>query len=293
MQIIKKANELTEIINELKKEGKKIGLVPTMGALHRGHKSLIDAARKDCDIVVVSIFVNPIQFGENEDFDKYPRNFEKDKLVCKEAGCDIIFNPEPQEMYADYKKEASLKENLKIKEAFYTIKVPTKYTNKLCGKSRPDHFNGVCTIVLKLFNIIKPNVAYFGQKDIQQLIIIKNMVKSLNINTKIQGCPIVREESGLALSSRNSYLTESQKEKASTIFKVLSNIELMFNEGFTNKNEIFEQSKKLLHKDIEIEYLEVCDINTLDYSEKILHNSFVAIAAKIDNIRLIDNVVLS
>jgi len=180
MQVVSKVEELNLLIKKYKQNGKKVGLVPTMGALHKGHKSLIDSARKECDIVVVSVFVNPTQFGENEDFDKYPRVFDKDKELCEQAGCDIIFHPEPDEMYPDFIKGAPLKENLKVKELSYIVKVPEKYTNKLCGKSRPGHFDGVCTIVLKLFNIVKPDVAYFGQKDIQQLIIIKNMCKNLH-----------------------------------------------------------------------------------------------------------------
>ena len=292
MQVISKVEELNAIIKKYKSNGKKVGLVPTMGALHNGHKSLIDIARKECDIVVVSIFVNPTQFGENEDFDKYPRDLEKDKELCQKAGCDIIFHPEPEEMYPDFIKGAPLKENLKVKELSYIVKVPEKFTNKLCGKSRPGHFDGVCTIVLKLFNVVKPDIAYFGQKDIQQLIIIKNMCRNLNLDVKIQGCPIVREPSGLAMSSRNTYLTEEQRKNASTIFKVLSNIEFLVNEGKTDKGEVFEESLKLLHDDIIVEYLEVCDIDTLDYSEKILHNNFIAIAAKIGNVRLIDNMVI-
>ena len=293
MQVITKAQELNKIIKKYKQEGKIIGLVPTMGALHRGHKSLIDAARKDCDIVVTSVFVNPTQFGEKEDFDKYPRVFDKDMELCKDAGCDIIFHPAPSEMYPEYDDNKPLKENLHVKSLSYIVKVPEKYTNRLCGKSRPGHFDGVCTIVSKLFHIVKPDKAYFGQKDIQQLIIIKNMCKNLNMDIDIQGCPIVRDDSGLAMSSRNSYLSEVQKISAASIFKVLSNIELMFNEGNDNKEEVFSESLKLLAEGIEIEYLEVCDVNTLDYCEKILHNSFVAVAAKIGNVRLIDNVVLS
>ncbi len=292
MQVITTANELNEVIKTYRLEGKKVGLVPTMGALHNGHRSLITTARKECDIVVVSVFVNPTQFGENEDFDKYPRTFENDKAICEEAGCDIVFHPEPKEMYPDFIKGAPLKENLKVKELSYIVKVPEKYTNKLCGKSRPGHFDGVCTIVLKLFNLVKPDVAYFGQKDIQQLIIIKNMCKNLNLDIKIQGCPIIREKSGLAMSSRNSYLSQEQKAQAASIFKVLSHIELMVAEGIEDKSAIFEESLKLLDKNIEVEYLEVCDINTLDYSEKIGHNDFVAVAVKLGTVRLIDNVII-
>lgn len=292
MQVISTVKELTEVIKKYKRNNKRVGLVPTMGALHDGHKSLMDIARRECDIVVVSIFVNPTQFGENEDFDKYPRVFDLDKDVCQKAGVDIIFHPEPDEMYPDFIKGAPLKENLKVKDLSYIVKVPEKFTNKLCGKSRVGHFDGVCTIVSKLFNIVQPDVAFFGQKDIQQLIIIKNMCKNLNMDIEIQGCPIVREKSGLALSSRNTYLTEEEREEAATIFKVLSNIELMFNNGFTDKKEVFAESLKLLSDKIEVEYLEVCDFNTLDYCEKISHNNFVAIAVKLGKVRLIDNVVI-
>ena len=293
MQVVTKAAELNQIIKKYKKDGKIVGLVPTMGALHKGHKSLMDAARKECDIVVTSVFVNPTQFGANEDFDKYPRVFEKDMEVCKDAGCDIIFHPTPSEMYPEYDDNKPLKENLHVKELSYIVRVPEKYTNKLCGKSRPGHFDGVCTVVSKLFHIVKPDKAYFGQKDIQQLIIIKNMCKNLNMDIEIHGCPIVREDSGLALSSRNSYLSDVQKIAASSIFKVLSNIELMFNEGINDKQQVFSESLKFLAEGIEVEYLEVCDVNTLDYCQKIGHNNFVAIAAKIGNVRLIDNVVLN
>jgi len=293
MQVVAKVSELNSIIDDLKKQGKVLGLVPTMGALHAGHKSLIDRARQECDIVVVSVFVNPTQFGPNEDFDKYPRVFENDKKICESAGCDIVFHPEPEEMYPDYIKGSSLKENAHVKEASYIIKVPEKYTNRLCGKSRPGHFDGVCTIVSKLFHIVKPNKAYFGQKDIQQLIIIKNMCKNLNLDIEIQGCPIVREKSGLALSSRNSYLTEEQKIKAASIFKTLSAIELMYQEGHTDKDKVFSECLNYLDKDIKVEYLEVCNLNTLDYCEKIVHNSFIAIAVKLGEVRLIDNMVLN
>ena len=292
MQVVTKADELNKIIKKYKQNGKIVGLVPTMGALHNGHKSLIVSARKECDIVVTSVFVNPTQFGANEDFDKYPRVFEKDMEVCKDAGCDIIFHPLPSEMYPEYDDNKPLKENLHVKELSYIVRVPEKYTNKLCGKVRPGHFDGVCTVVSKLFHIVKPDKAYFGQKDIQQLIIIKNMCKNLNMDIEIKGCPIVREDSGLAMSSRNSYLTDEQKVYASSIFKVLSNIEFMFNDGITAKEKDFEESLKLLDEHVKIEYLEVCDVNTLDYCEKILHNSFVAVAAKVGNVRLIDNVVI-
>ena len=219
MEVIKLTKELRNLINQKKKEGLTVGLVPTMGALHDGHKSLIEQARKTCDVVVVSIFVNPIQFGENEDFDKYPRNFENDKKVCLEAGCDIIFKPEYEEMYPECKNAQK-----NVKDLTYIVKVPQKFTNKLCGKTRIGHFDGVATVVLKLFNLVNPDYAFFGQKDIQQFIILKNMTESLNLDINIQMCPIIREESGLARSSRNRYLSEANKQKASSIYKMLLNI---------------------------------------------------------------------
>lgn len=292
MQVITKTKELDIIIENYKKKGKTIGLVPTMGALHNGHVSLFEKARKCVDIVIVSIFVNPTQFGENEDFDKYPRIFEHDIEICKKTGCDIIFHPTPSEMYPNYNEKKSFKENLYVKENSYIIKVPEKYTNKLCGKSRPGHFDGVCTIVLKLFNIVKPNKAFFGEKDIQQLIIIKNMCKSLNLNIEIIGCPIIREENGLAMSSRNSYLTIEQKKNASSIIKVLNSIKEAYLNGQNDKNEIFKKCLEYLHHNLELEYLELCDYETLDYSDKIRHNTFIAIAVHAGNVRLIDNVVI-
>ena len=206
---------------------------------------------------------------------------------------NIIFHPQPSEMYPEYDDNKPLKENLHVKELSYIIKVPEKYTNKLCGKTRPGHFDGVCTVVSKLFHIVKPDKAYLGQKDIQQLIIVKNMCKNLNMDVEIKGCPIVREDTGLALSSRNSYLSDEEKSYAASIFKVLSNVEFMFNDGVTDKQIVFEESLKLLDEHVKVEYLEVCDVNTLDYCEKISHNSFVAIAVRVGNVRLIDNVVLN
>jgi pantoate--beta-alanine ligase len=287
MEVINLTNDLRKIINEKKKEGLTVGLVPTMGALHDGHKSLIEKARKTCDVVVVSIFVNPIQFGENEDFDKYPRNFENDKKVCLDAGCDIIFKPEYEEMYPEYKSSSK-----NVKDLTYIVKVPQKFTDKLCGKTRIGHFDGVATVVLKLFNLVKPDFAFFGQKDIQQFIILKNMIESLNLDINIQMCPIIREPSGLARSSRNTYLSDENKQKASSINKMLINIKTLFEKGENDKLSVFSKSKNFLDKAIEIEYIECCKLNNLDISEKLEDNTFVAIACKIAGVRLIDNIIL-
>ena len=188
--VVKTVKEVREFVKDARRNGKTIGFVPTMGFLHEGHKSLIVRAAKENDVVVVSDFVNPTQFGPNEDFEAYPRDIDKDACLCEEAGADIIFNPEPDEMYSS---------------PLTTISVD-KITKGLCGKTRPIHFNGVCTVVSKLFNIVTPDRAYFGEKDAQQLIVVKKMVKDLNFDIEIIGCPIIRESDGLAKSSRNTYL---------------------------------------------------------------------------------------
>jgi pantoate--beta-alanine ligase len=197
--LITDINEMKKISNNLKKEGKSIGFVPTMGYLHKGHVSLMECSKKENDITVVSIFVNPTQFGKNEDYDKYPRDLERDLKICEEVGVDYVFHPSISQMYP---------------EGYSTYVVMETLVDKLCGKFRPGHFKGVLTVVNKLFNIVKPDRAYFGKKDYQQYIIIKKMVQDLNIDTKVIGCPLIREEDGLALSSRNKYLTEEERKSA-------------------------------------------------------------------------------
>ena len=212
-----KIEEVREENKKWRKEGLTIGLVPTMGALHAGHLSLIKKAKETCDKVVVSDFVNPIQFGPSEDFDKYPRTLDADMELCNKEGVDIVFAPSASEMYggkcsSDNSKDNTLKELPRLSNDTLTYDCPPFfYVNTLCGKSRTGHFDGVCTVVLKLFNIVQPDYAFFGQKDAQQVIIIKKMVKDLNVPIQIIQCPIVREESGLALSSRNKYLSEQGK----------------------------------------------------------------------------------
>ena len=212
---------LVHTIDEVKntvKEWKnlKVGLVPTMGALHEGHLSLIKKAKETCDKVVVSVFVNPIQFGPSEDFDKYPRTLDKDMELCNSVGVDLVFAPTPKEMYGEGNRLSN--------DTLTYVCPPFFYVNKLCGKTRVGHFDGVCTVVLKLFNIVQPNYGFFGQKDAQQVIIIKKMVKDLNVPIEIIQCPIVREESGLALSSRNKYLSEEGKKDALVLSQILRNI---------------------------------------------------------------------
>lgn len=279
----------TEIITEIKSlqiqikdwqsQNHTIGFVPTMGALHVGHESLIKKAREECDKVLVSIFVNPIQFGPNEDFDKYPRQLESDRKICSRNNVDMIFAPTPQEMYPS-------KEDLTI------VVPPSSYQDKLCGKSRIGHFNGVATVVLKLFNIVQPDKAYFGQKDAQQLVIIKKMVRDLNLPVEIIGCPIIRDEDGLALSSRNAYLSQEERQKALSLSKVLRKIEEGFAAGMNSSKESIDSALKLLHPDVKLEYLEILDANTLKSTDLLKENTLIAIAAKVGNVRLIDNLLI-
>ena len=214
--LVHKIDEVRELVKKWKSEGYTIGLVPTMGALHAGHKSLIDKSVQKCDKTVVSIFVNPIQFCPGEDLEKYPRTLEADEKICNDAGVDIIFAPTPIEMYGEG--------NIMSNDLLTYVIPPFFYVNKLCGKSRVGHFDGVCTVVNKLFNIVQPDFAFFGEKDRQQLIIIKKMVKDLNIPVKVIPCPIIRESTGLALSSRNKYLSDEDKKEALALSKILFNI---------------------------------------------------------------------
>ena len=207
MKILKTVAEVRETIKSWRKEGFSIGFVPTMGYLHEGHQSLIKKAHEQNDKVIVSVFVNPMQFGPNEDFESYPRDIERDSKICEEAGGNVIFNPEISEMYDEY---------------FSSFVNMDTLPNGLCGKSRPIHFKGVCTVVAKLFNIVTPDRAYFGQKDAQQLAIIKRMVSDLNFDIEIIGCPIIREDDGLAKSSRNTYLNPEERQAAVVLSKALN-----------------------------------------------------------------------
>lgn len=276
--------EVREQVNQWKKEGLVVGLVPTMGALHDGHLSLIKKAVEKCDRVVVSVFVNPIQFCPGEDLDKYPRTLDADKKLCEDNGVNIVFAPTPTEMYG----EGLMKSN-----DFLTYVVPPFfYVNKLCGKSRVGHFDGVCTVVNKLFNIIQPNSAFFGQKDAQQLIIIKKMVKDLNIPIEIIPCPIVREASGLALSSRNKYLSEEDKVHALALSKILNNIKNCYRQGITDVDALKETAYKFLNEHHDLEYLEFMNEEDLEEVKKADDKTRVFIACKVGGVRLIDNILL-
>lgn len=276
--------EVREQIKEWKKAGLTVGLVPTMGALHNGHLSLIKKAVEKCDKVVVSVFVNPIQFCPGEDLDKYPRTLEADQKLCESNGVNIVFAPTPSEMYGDCQMRTN---------DFLTYVIPPFfYVNKLCGKSRVGHFDGVCTVVNKLFNIVQPDFAFFGQKDAQQLIIIKKMVKDLNIPVEIIPCPIVREESGLALSSRNKYLSEEDKIQALALSKILNNIKTCYKKGIADVEALKETAYQFLNDHHDLEYLEFMNEENLDEMTTADDHTRVFIACKVGGVRLIDNILL-
>lgn len=290
MYIIKKGSVmLVHTIEELRQKraewkGLKVGIVPTMGALHEGHLSLIKKAKETCDKVVVSVFVNPIQFGPSEDFDKYPRTLDKDMELCNSVGVDLVFAPTPKEMYGEGNRLSN--------DTLTYVCPPFFYVNKLCGKTRVGHFDGVCTVVLKLFNIVQPDYGFFGQKDAQQVIIIKKMVKDLNVPIEIIQCPIVREESGLALSSRNKYLSEEGKKDALVLSQILKNIKACFQKGITDVSALKETAYSYLTDKHDMEYLEILDKNTLEEKSNADKDSIALIACRVEGVRLIDNIYL-
>ena len=261
-----------------------IGLVPTMGALHVGHVSLIHRAKQEHDCVVVSIFVNPLQFGAGEDYLEYPRDLESDRLVCEKAGIDIIFAPLASEIYG-------------VGETTMVIP-PASLTSGLCGRSRVGHFTGVATVVTKLLNIIQPQRAYFGQKDGQQLAIIRQVVKDLHIPTEVVACPIVRSASGLALSSRNQYLNSEDLGTAASLYQALKVAETTFNQGEHDGDALIFVVKEHLStyiasQQIDLEYIELVDLVTLEPVARVVAKSMLAIAARVGNTRLIDNIILN
>ena len=276
--------EVRNKIAEWKKEGLKIGLVPTMGALHSGHASLIKKAVETCDKVVVSVFVNPIQFCPGEDYEKYPRTIEDDTKLAEKIGAAMVFAPTPDEMYGKGQRLSN--------DTLAYVVPPFFYVDKLCGKSRVGHFDGVCTVVAKLFNITQPDYAFFGQKDAQQLIIIKKFVKDLNFPIEIVSCPIVREESGLALSSRNKYLSEEGKKDALVLSKILMNIKKCYDKGITDINALKETAFSFLTEKHDMEYLEFVDKENIEDKTKADNNTLVLIACRVEGVRLIDNIIL-
>ncbi|RGS37650.1 pantoate--beta-alanine ligase [Roseburia hominis] len=275
MKIVSTIEEVRAQVKEWKKEGQSIGFVPTMGYLHEGHMSLIDAAGEN-DKVVVSIFVNPMQFGPTEDLASYPRDLEHDAKLCEEHGVDLIFHPTPEEMYGDQ---------------FYSYVDMDVLTKELCGLSRPVHFRGVCTVVTKLFNIVTPDRAYFGQKDAQQLAVIKRMVKDLNMPLTITGCPIIREEDGLAKSSRNTYLSPEERKAALVLSRSIFLGKEMVEKGERDCKRILAAMTEEIEKEplAKIDYVKIVDLDTMQQVEKIDRGILAAIAVYIGKTRLIDN----
>ena len=279
MKVVGTIKEVRNLVKEWKKNGESVGFVPTMGYLHEGHGSLITKARENNDKVVVSIFVNPLQFGPSEDLESYPRDLEKDSKFCESLGADLIFHPEPEEMYHD---------------DFSSYVDMSVLTEELCGLSRPVHFRGVCTVVSKLFNIVQPDNAYFGEKDAQQLAVIRHMVEDLNFDIKIIGCPIIREEDGLAKSSRNTYLNEEERKQAVILNRALQKGKEQIESGERKSLEI----KQTITQTIEtmplakIDYVEVVDFQTLESIEEIKGEILAAVAVYIGKTRLIDNFII-
>ena len=280
MKVIRSVKEMRAYAQVKRREGKKIGFVPTMGALHSGHLSLINKARKESDVVVISIFVNPIQFGPKEDFRRYPRNFSEDRRIAEKAGVDVLFFPSAQGIYP---------------QGYCTYIRVEGLSNKLCGAFRPTHFQGVATVVAKLFNIVQPDIAYFGQKDFQQVVIIKRMVEDLNIPVKIKSLPIVREKDGLAMSSRNRYLNEQEREKARILFQSLQLARRLVEGGERRAEAVARQMKRVIRERVpeaRIDYVSIVDPKSLEEVSKIKKKVLVAVALWIGKARLIDNMLI-
>lgn len=279
MKICDTVEEVRSQVKQWKKEGFSVGFVPTMGYLHEGHKSLMEKARQTCDKVVVSIFVNPMQFGPTEDLESYPRDLEKDAKLCESVPVDLIFHPQPEEMY---------------KDGFCSYVDMNGLTTELCGKTRPTHFRGVQTVVLKLFHIVQPDYAFFGQKDAQQLAVIKRMVTDLNVDVKIVGCPIIREEDGLAKSSRNTYLNKEERQAALILSKSLAEGKKLIDAGEKQSAVIKKAIADVIETEplARIDYVDVVDFDTITPVETLNGSTLVAIAVYIGKTRLIDNIIV-
>lgn len=279
MKVIESIKEMQTHSESLRLAGRRIAFVPTMGYFHEGHLSLMRKARKTADFVVTSIYVNPTQFGPKEDFSKYPRDFERDARMAQSAGVDVIFFPSNQEMYPD---------------GYQTYVDVEKVTQNLCGASRPGHFRGVTTICCKLFNIVKAHVAFFGKKDFQQLAAIKQMVTDLNLDLEIVGLATFREQDGLAMSSRNVYLSADERPSALTLVASLKHAQKLYAEGERKAAVMINQAEKLIKsvKYTEIDYIKVCDAATLEDVDEIQTEVVMALAVKVGRTRLIDNSVL-
>lgn len=278
MRIIKTVDELNRFVSEQLQQQKSIGLVPTMGYLHEGHISLMSKAREQNDVVIVSDFVNPLQFGPDEDYETYPRDLQRDAQIVEEAKADVLFAPSVEEMYPQHYASFVEVEGL---------------TENLCGVQRPGHFRGVCTVVMKLFHLTKAHRAYFGKKDIQQLMIIRRMVKDLNMDIEIIGLPIIREEDGLAKSSRNQYLSEKERRDALVLHQALAKAQALIESGERGVDVLRETMKKHIEKvPCDIDYIKIVDGDTLRDLDKITTTAIIALAVKFGNTRLIDNLTV-
>ena len=279
MKIVSTVEQVREEVKKWRQQGLTVGLVPTMGYLHEGHKSLIDKAVAQNDKVVVSVFVNTIQFGPTEDLATYPRDLERDAALCEDAGAALIFHPEKEDMYFD---------------DFCTYIDMDGLTKGLCGKTRPIHFRGVCTVVGKLFNIVHPDRAYFGQKDAQQLAVVRRMVRDLNFDLEIVGCPIIREEDGLAKSSRNTYLSEEERKAAVILHKGLVKGEEMVSAGEKDVKKVLDAITEIIESEplARIDYVEAVDFDNIETIDTIEGSVLVAVAVYIGKTRLIDNFIV-
>jgi len=278
MKICATIDDMRVASRALRRDGKVLGFVPTMGALHDGHVSLVKAAKERCDVIVVSIFVNPLQFGPSEDFAKYPRTFDSDREMLEKEGVDLLFAPSPEEMYP---------------AGAVTYVTVEGLGEKLCGKSRPGHFRGVTTVVSKLLHIIEPDLAFFGQKDAAQATIIRRMVRDLNLPVEIVVCPIVREPDGLAMSSRNAYLSAQNRKAALVLYRALTEVKQRFDQGERSASKLIAAGKQVLAQEpsVRLDYLEIVDPASLDPRAE-ASRALVAVAAFIGKTRLIDNIVL-
>ena len=278
MRVIKDISQMQKIAEDLRQQNKTIGFVPTMGFLHDGHLGLIEKSKTKSNKTIVSIYVNPTQFGPNEDFDKYPRDFERDEQLCRETGVDIVFYPEHEQMYLTN---------------HFTYVITDQLASKLCGKSRPTHFRGVTTIVAKLFNIVKPHYAVFGQKDAQQCFIIQRMVNDLNFDVQIIIAPTKREPDGLAMSSRNKYLSSQHRKDAAIIYSSLKQAGELIQSGIKQSKLIMDSVHNNLQSvpDLKIDYVSIVNMNDLEPVENITEQTLIAVAVYFGSTRLIDNII--
>lgn len=279
MEVIRDPKEMRRVSEKVRRKGKRVGFVPTMGYLHKGHLSLVRTCKKKADFVVVSIFVNPAQFGPGEDYDKYPRDFERDLRLLKKEGADVIFYPDERSMYP---------------ESYSTCVKVKGLTEALCGRSRPGHFDGVTTIVTKLLNVVRPHMVVFGQKDAQQVLVIKRMVRDLNFDVEIDVEPTIREADGLAVSSRNLYLSEEERREAIILYQALNKAKEMIGRGERNAKEIIKEMRRIISKKprTKIDYISIVETENLREVEEIKGEVLIALAVWFGKARLIDNIIV-